>query len=117
MIKSHISLQFSLQRGVQLFCARLHGASAGQPANSRLQHALQCHLPDLHSGGRGLRLSLQPTDTELPDRGAQPRTGQADSQRHPQDEGRATALRPDTVPTASTFRKDVFLLVKPLLNM
>lgn len=60
----------------------------------------------MHCGGCGLRLPLQPTNPKFSDRRAQPRTGQADSQRHSQDEGRAATLM------LAVFRKGDFLFGK-----
>lgn len=55
-------LQVSFLRWLQLFLAPVHGATAGELANTRLQHALQCHLPDVHGGGCVLWLLLQPAN-------------------------------------------------------
>lgn len=87
-------LQVSLLRWFQLFLAPVHGAPAGELADTRLQHALQCHLPDVHGGGGVLRLLLQPANEDVPRGGAEPRrAGQTAGQRHPQAQGCAAHLR------------------------
>ena len=63
LIKIFVDLMFQDQRySYRLFSASDNGISDNHASHARLQHALQRHLPRLHSGGFSFRPSSQYND-------------------------------------------------------